>query len=119
MDHINSIIKEPGKKARGHMIENSLEAFQAAVGGYIQTIPVMIDTVMIVNEEGKIRDLPHNFYIDNPLPGEIFFSSTPNADTIDEIVGTMLIVGVSEDGTEFTDLDLGVQDQLLEELWAL
>lgn len=119
MEHINSIIKEPGKKARGHMIENSLEAFQAAVGGYIQTIPVMTDTVMIVNEEGKLLDLPHNFYIDNPLPGEIFFSSTPNADTIDEIVGTVLIVGVTEDRTEFTDLDLGVQDQLLEELWAL
>lgn len=119
MDHINSIIKEPGKKARSHMIENTLEAFQQAVGGYIETIKVMTDTVMIVNEEGKLMNLPHNFYIDNPLPDEIFFASEASTDTVDEVVGTIIIVGVTEDGTEFTDLDLGIQDQLLEELWAL
>lgn len=36
MSKINCIIKEPGKKARAHMIENPLQAFQEAVGEYIE-----------------------------------------------------------------------------------
>lgn len=42
-------------------IENTLEAFQEIVGGYIETQPVDDDILMIVNEEGKLLSLLPNF----------------------------------------------------------
>lgn len=119
-EKINCIIKEPGKKARAHMIENTLEALQEAVGGYIETVPVMTDTLMIVNEEGKLRGLPHNFFIEgSALPDEAFFAAKRTRWTTDEIVGTVLIVGLSDNREELTDLDPGIQEQLLSELWDI
>lgn len=116
IEKINCIIKEPGKKARAHMIENSLEELQAAVGGYIETVAITTDTIMICNEEGKLLGMPHNIYINQDLPGETFFTQCP-ANAIDDIRGTIVIVGTTENGEELTDLDLGMQDQLLNELW--
>ena len=55
------VVKEPGKGARIEpLFENTLEAFQKAVGGYIETISVRDDLVLIVNEEGLIAGLPYN-----------------------------------------------------------
>ena len=55
------IIKEPGKAARVEpLFENELEAFQAAVGGYIETVTVTTDLVIICNEEGRLKGLPWN-----------------------------------------------------------
>jgi len=38
----------------------SLESWQKAVGGYIETIPVE-DGMLIINEEGKLKGLPINY----------------------------------------------------------
>lgn len=66
-------------------VENTLEALQREVGGYIETVTITRDACIVVNEEGIINDLPFN----TRLFGLQLF-------------GTILIVGV--DGDEFTDL---------------
>ena len=70
-------------------IENTLEALQHAVDGYIEAVTLIPGkAVMIVNEEGLLRNLP-------PNPAASMISNT-------KIVGTAIIVGV--DGEEFTDV---------------
>ena len=70
-------------------IENTLEALQAAVGGYIETVRLRVgDAVMIVNEEGLLLGLPYNT-LASGFAGRA-------------IVGTAIIVGVN--GEEFTDI---------------
>ena len=55
------IIKEPGKAARVEpLFENELEAFQQAVGGFIETVTVAADLVIICTEEGRLKGLPWN-----------------------------------------------------------
>ena len=58
---ITVIIKEPGQPPRLEpFFDNTLESFQAAVGGYIETMTPFSDLVAIVNEEGRIKKLPFN-----------------------------------------------------------
>ena len=85
---IRAIIKQPGKKA-GHVsrIMNDLETLKKYVGGYIETVPVCNGCVMVINENGKIDDLPDNFIYGRTFP--------------DMIKGTAVLVGTS--GDEFTD----------------
>ena len=42
------------------LFENELEAFQQAVGGFIETVTVTTDLVIICNEEGRLKGLPWN-----------------------------------------------------------
>lgn len=80
------IKKKPGKAPEiEQFFENSLESFQKAVGGYIETVTFASNACVICNEEGRLMDLPYNcnFY------GVDF-------------VGTILIVGVK--GEEFASL---------------
>lgn len=71
-------------------IENTLEALQKAVGGYIESLTLIPGkAVMIVNEEGVILNLTLN-------PAASALAGV-------RIVGPALIVGVSED--DFCDLD--------------
>ena len=78
-----------GSGARAIDIENKLEAFQEAVDGYIETLTLVPDeVVMIVNEEGLLRGLGIN-----PLATALYGSA---------IVGVAVVVGV--DGEEFCDV---------------
>lgn len=55
------IIKEPGKAPVVEpLFDNDLKAFQEAVGGYIETVTLATDLVIICNEEGRLQGLPHN-----------------------------------------------------------
>ena len=55
------IIKEPGKEPVVEpLFDNDLKAFQEAVGGYIETVTLATDLVIICNEEGRLKGLPHN-----------------------------------------------------------
>ena len=69
-------------------VNNELIALQKAVGGHIETVGLKDGGVMIVDEEGMIKQYPHNDL----------------ASYISEkhIYGTALIVGV--DGEEFDDV---------------
>lgn len=80
-----AIRKDAGESPKLVQIENSLEALQQAVGGYVETVTFCSDAVLLCDEEGKIKNRPMNV----KLFGE-------------EFVGTILIVGVN--GDEFTDL---------------
>lgn len=58
------LIKEPGKEPRVEpCFENKLEAFQEAVGGYIETVTIATDLVVICNEEGRLKNLPNNITV--------------------------------------------------------
>lgn len=69
-------------------IENKLRALQQAVGGYIETIRLKDGGVMIVDEEGIMKQYPHNDFA-SYISGH-------------HIYGTALIVG--ERGDEFDDV---------------
>lgn len=79
------LVKEPGKAAELREIPNTLEALQGIVGGYIETVWLSDNSVLVCNEEGKLQGLPVNFRIFG-----------------DVIVGTALFAGVS--GEEFCSL---------------
>jgi hypothetical protein len=78
---------EPGQPEYITEIDNTLEALQKAVGGYIETVGLENGLVLICNEEGKLRGLTPNRYI-RPLR--------------DTICGTFLICGT--DGEDFCSL---------------
>lgn len=62
----------------------SLEELQEFVGGYIETITLLDDLIMVVNEEGKLLGLPFN-----KAATEILWYHTNNTD--DYIAGSALI----------------------------
>ena len=90
-------LKLEGRSVSEIEIENTLEALQAAVDGYIETIGIVPgEAVMIVNEEGRLRDM-------TPNPIASAFAGI-------DIVGPALIVGVDED--DFTDVPDDAADAL-------
>lgn len=54
------VYKEPGCAPEVREIGNTLRDFQTCVGGYIETITLATDAVIICNEEGRLMGLPHN-----------------------------------------------------------
>lgn len=82
---MNVLRKKVGSDWELVEIENTLEALQREVDGYIETVGIAGDACIIVNEEGMINDLPFNVRL---------FGL--------QLFGTVLIVGV--DGDEFCDL---------------
>lgn len=70
---ILAVIKEPGREPYVEpALENTLEAFQKEVGGYIETVTIAEDLVLIVNEEGRLLGLPENTTVCGlPLCGTI------------------------------------------------
>lgn len=77
-------IKEPGKAPEYRTVPNTLEALQEIVGGYIETVTVEKDLVIICSGEAWPLDLPYNCAV----CGEDFY-------------GTVIFAGV--DGDEFAD----------------
>lgn len=80
------IYKAPGNVPGIRDIPNTLEALQEAVEGYIETVTIATDAVVICNEEGRLRGMEPNCR----------FCGV-------EFVGPILIAG--RDGEEFCDLD--------------
>ena len=90
-------LKLEGRSVSEIEIENTLEALQAVVDGHIETIGIVPgEAVMIVNEEGRLRDM-------TPNPIASAFAGI-------DIVGPALIVGVDED--DFTDVPDDAADAL-------
>lgn len=56
---ISVLIKEPGKAPRHVNISRTLYNLQKTVGGYIETVTLCSDLVIICNEEGRMKGLPH------------------------------------------------------------
>lgn len=82
---MKAIRKKPGCEPEIIEVENTLKALQAEVGGYIETVTIASDAVIICNEEGRILGLPDNGRVCGV-----------------DVVGTVLIVGTK--GEEFCDV---------------
>ena len=96
------VLKLEGNSISEAEAENTLEALQAAVDGYIETVTLIPDkAVMLVNEEGRFRGMAPN-----PIA-----SAAANT----QIVGPAIIVGVDDD--EFTDVPQDVE-QCIRALFA-
>ena len=102
MAKIGVIIKEPGRVPRHVNVSNTLENLQKTVGGYIETVTLCSDLVVICDEEGRIKGKPHCCNI-----GGVDFC------------GTVILAGV--DGDEFADIPRGYGDlkRLFPQLWEV
>ena len=84
-DKLRVIRKEPNQDPEIIVIDDTLKAMQKEVLGYIESVTIATDTVVICNEEGLLIGLP------------------PNCDFgSHSFVGTILVVGT--DGEEFADI---------------
>ena len=82
---MKAIRKKPGAQPEIIEVDNTLAALQTEVGGYIETVTITSDAVIICNEEGRILGLPYNCRFVGV-----------------DFVGTVLIVGTK--GDEFCDV---------------
>lgn len=57
------VVKKVGQMGEIMEVENTLDTFQEIVGGYIETYPIMTDTLIVCNEEGKLMGLEPNIII--------------------------------------------------------
>lgn len=74
------------KNGKWTFIDNTLEAFQAAVGGYIETLTIFDGIVLVCDEEGTLK------------------GRAPSCNVCGlDIVGDWLLCGA--DGSDFTDLN--------------
>lgn len=78
-EQIRVLKVEPGKAPEKVAMPNTLEALQAAVGGYIEVLGLDSDAVLICNEEGKLMGLSANRRVGG-----------------DMIAGTFLIAGETD-----------------------
>ena len=81
------VVKEVGKEPTKLNVRDgqlTLELLQRLVGGYIEVVHpdgFPQDVVLICNEEGKLRDLPFNFYLgDTPIVGNVVFCGQKRQD---------------------------------------
>ena len=82
---IKVIYIEPGRDPEFRTINNTLEAMQILVKGYIEAVTVASDMVIVCNEEGRLRNMPYN----RELSGLSFF-------------GPVVLVGTK--GEDFADV---------------
>lgn len=99
-DKIRVLTKRPGQPPRSVWMSNSLENFQTAVGGYIETVTLAEDTAIICNEEGRLLGLPYNCEI----CGVSF-------------VGDIVFVGVKGEGFADLPIDYRTAKELFGWLW--
>lgn len=86
-EKLTVVMVEPHKAPYVTEIENELSALQKAVGGYIETVYNGDGTIIICNEEGKLKGLEGNRRIH---------------DGNSVIAGTFFVVG--DDGEDFRSL---------------
>ena len=87
---ISVIIKQPGRVPYKTAISPTLKNLQNTVGGYIETVTIAEDAVIICNEEGRLIGLPQN----------CSFCGI-------DFVGTIVFAGVS--GEAFSDFPISFQ----------
>jgi len=86
-------------------IDNTLEAFQQAVGGYIETVNLNGDELVVCNEDGINLKLPINRTLVFKTPAGNFYNVP--------ILGDFIICGT--DGEEFCELELDRAKELCEQ----
>ena len=86
-------------------IDNTLEAFQEAVGGYIETISLNGDELVVCNEDAINLRLPINRTLVFKTPAGNFYNVP--------VLGDFVICGT--DGEDFCELDADRERILLEQ----
>lgn len=82
------LVKEPGKPAEVREIENTLEACQKIVDGWIEVVRIATNVAIVVNEEGKINGMKPNFIFRGDLIcGPAFFCGITSGDDGEEFRG--------------------------------
>lgn len=73
-DRLRCLLVEPNKLPKEIEIDNTLEAKQHLVGGYIECVYPLNDNsvVFICNEEGKINGMPLNRNIGHDIIAGLF-----------------------------------------------
>ena len=94
------LVVKPGKHPYVETIENTLRAFQQAVGGYIEVVNLNDSNVIILNEEGKLMGMEGN----RALGGDI-------------LVGSFLITGTA--GGNFASLPQESIEFYKEQFWEV
>lgn len=75
MEKVKVIQKKVNDVFRQVEIDNSLEAMQKLVGGYVEVVYMFDNVFMVCNEEGKLMGLEPNLVLRNGdvVVGDIFF----------------------------------------------
>ena len=91
MNKITVLVKRVEEDFKVESIDNTLEAFQKFVGGYIEVLNMGSGIVAIMNEEGKLKDMKANLPIHRNgiladiLHGDIMFAGTDGSGDMDSI----------------------------------
>ena len=94
------IVVRPGYDPVVEKIEDTLEAMQTIVGGYIEAVYPFEDYVaLLCNEESKLNGMP---------PNRCLFND--DGDVLDIIFGTFFLCGAPADAEDFTS----IPDDLIE-----
>jgi len=83
---IQVVLVAPGSEPVITNINSDLEGMQAVVEGLIQVVPIGGDLMIVCNEEGKLNDMPPNFFFPDKkdlIFGTCFFAKEEDG----EIVG--------------------------------
>lgn len=77
---IKVIVKRPDEAGHVTWMSNTLEAFQKAVGGYIEAVSLIPGVVIICDEEGRLKGSAPNCRIDGM-----------------DFVGNIVVAGVNDE----------------------
>lgn len=95
------IFKEAGKDPRVMEIEDTLEAKQHLVDGYIEVVPYKNGLLLVCNEEGKNMHLEPNLQFD-----------------YDTIVGNCFVIGDDFENAGFKSVDDSIINEVIQDLKA-
>ena len=72
------VIKDPGQEPRVEpLFDNTLEAFQKAVGGSVEAVSPFRDLFLVFNKEGESMGLPYNcHFCGMPIYGPVVAAFT-------------------------------------------
>ena len=94
------LYKPVGKPFELREVPNSLEACQELVGGYIETVTLAEDLILVCNEEGLIRDLPSNPWLGLDFRGDFFLVGRNGDEFTDVPRSVQFFLRYGEEGTE-------------------
>jgi hypothetical protein len=86
------LFMEVGKEAKFIEVDNDLKSYQRLVDGWIESVGLSDEVVLLCNEEGKLRGLASNklLYSDDGV-------------LLDVLVGNLFVCRVDEEG-DFADI---------------
>ena len=88
---IKLVVQNPGEISRVVTIQNTLEAMQEVIGGYIETVTLPNGLVLVMDEEGRLKGLRENVRCVQfgTIVGRIFITAAEGESfrslTVDEI----------------------------------